>query len=138
MKISQLSKLTGVSARSIRHYEKKRLIRPKRLDNDYREFDEDAVDRVKAIQIYLGMGLTTDEIAEVLDCNDDYSEVYEYCEEMMDFYEDKLDEINARILRLAAVKQRLEEKIGEMNRMKDDVPQMAEDRMSEAGYGVMN
>ncbi|ANY71571.1 MerR family transcriptional regulator [Paenibacillus ihbetae] len=138
MKISQLSKLTGVSARSIRHYEKKRLIRPKRLDNDYREFDEDAIERVKAIQIYLGMGLTTDEIAEVLDCNDDYSEVYEYCEEMMDFYEDKLDEINGRILRLAAVKLRLEEKIGEMNRMKDDVPQVAESRMSEAGYGVYN
>ncbi|WP_408008339.1 MerR family DNA-binding transcriptional regulator [Pseudalkalibacillus sp. A8] len=37
MKISQLSKSTGVSARSIRYYEKKKLLITRRLDNDYRK-----------------------------------------------------------------------------------------------------
>ncbi|GGD78966.1 MerR family DNA-binding transcriptional regulator [Paenibacillus nasutitermitis] len=40
MKISQLLKATGASARSIRYYEKKNLLAARRLDNDYREFDE--------------------------------------------------------------------------------------------------
>lgn len=46
MKISQLSRATGVSPRSIRHYEKKKLLTANRLENDYREFDESAVERV--------------------------------------------------------------------------------------------
>ncbi len=59
MKISQLSKATGVSPRSIRHYEKKRLLTANRLENDYREFDESAVECVKTTQIFLRLGLST-------------------------------------------------------------------------------
>lgn len=84
MKISELSKITGASIRSIRHYEKKNLITASRLDNGYRKFDELAIERIKTIQIYLGLGLTTDQIEEVFSCHDSkYEEEYdEFCEEM--------------------------------------------------------
>ena len=65
MKISELSKKTGASIRSIRHYEKKNLITAVRLENGYREFDESAIKRIRIIQLYLGLGLTTEQIEEI-------------------------------------------------------------------------
>ncbi|WP_062051465.1 MerR family transcriptional regulator [Bacillus sp. JCM 19034] len=113
MKISELSKKTGVSIRSIRHYEKKNLITSTRLDNGYREFEESSIERIKTIQLYLGLGLTTDQIEEFLSCIDSYPqyEMEELCDEVFDVYEDKLAEINKKIYALSIVKQRLEEQI---------------------------
>ncbi|CAG7627969.1 MerR family transcriptional regulator [Paenibacillus allorhizosphaerae] len=116
MKISQLAKSTGVSARSIRHYEKKKLLTSTRLDNDYREFDESAVERVKTIQLYLGLGLTTEDIEQVLNCGDEYPDykMDEYCDEMLEVYEQKLSEINKQMLSLVVVQQRIEQQIRQM------------------------
>jgi len=116
MKISELSKATGASSRAIRHYEKKRLISARRLENDYREFDESAISRVKTIQIFLSLGMTTDEIQEILECHDDYAipDDDEFCEEMLVVYEEKRSDIAAQIHKLAAVQQRLDQRIAQM------------------------
>ncbi|MCK0469999.1 MerR family transcriptional regulator [Halalkalibacter sp. APA_J-10(15)] len=112
MKISELSKKTGASIRSIRHYEKKNLITSTRLDNGYREFDESSIERIKTIKIYLGLGLTTDQIEEFLNCMDSYPQYeIEECDEVFDVYEEKLAEINKNMHALSIVKQRLEEQI---------------------------
>ncbi len=123
MKISQLSEKTGVSTRSIRHYEKKRLIEANRQDNDYREFDDTAVERIKTIQIFLALGLTTEEIEQVLNCHHTYpeEEIEEFCEEMLGMYEEKLSVINRQMNTLATVQQRLENKI---NKMKEKLDQL--------------
>ena len=68
MRISEVSRRTGVSIRSLRYYEQKRLLCPRRLENGYRDLDEEAVQRVKTIQMYLGLGLTTEQIEEILAC----------------------------------------------------------------------
>lgn len=113
MKISELSRLTGVSARSIRHYEKKNLIASTRLDNDYREFDESAIERIRVIQLYLGLGLTTEQIEEILSCGDAIPpEEYDLCEEMVQVYREKLEQTVRQIQALEALKQRLEQRIG--------------------------
>lgn len=114
MKISQLSKITGASTRSIRHYEKKKLITAVRLENDYREFDESAIKRIRIIQLYLGLGLTTEQIEEILKCEDNGPEDYEFCEEMLGIYQEKLDQINRQISALEVVKHRLEKQIIQM------------------------
>ena len=114
MKISELSKKTGASIRSIRHYEKKNLITAVRLENDYREFDESAVKRIRIIQLYLGLGLTTEQIEEILKCEDNGPEDYEFCEEMLETYQVKLDQINRQISALDVVKYRLEKQIMQM------------------------
>lgn len=118
MKISELSKATGVSARSIRHYEKKKLLTSVRLDNDYRAFDEAAIERVRTIRTYLELGLTTDEIAELLSCHPEeplpQPDLYEYCEEMLKAYEEKWEELDGQIRMMASVQQRLEARISEM------------------------
>ncbi|CAG7621897.1 hypothetical protein PAESOLCIP111_02372 [Paenibacillus solanacearum] len=116
MKISQLAKSTGVSARSIRHYEKKKLLTSTRLENDYREFDESAVERVNTIQLYLSLGLTTEDIEQVLNCSDASPEypADAYCGEMLEVYEQKLQGINKQMSALALVQQRLLQRIGQM------------------------
>ncbi|WP_199616215.1 MerR family transcriptional regulator [Paenibacillus alkalitolerans] len=117
MKISELSRRTGASTRSIRHYEEKKLITPVRLDNDYREFDESAVERIRLIQFYLGLGLTTEQIAEVLKCEDAGPVEYEFCDDVLKTYLEKADEIDSRIRSLEIVKQRLDEHIVQMTKM---------------------
>ncbi|WNC15222.1 MerR family transcriptional regulator [Brevibacillus brevis] len=114
MLISQLSKLTGVSPRSIRHYEKKNLLSSNRLRNAYREFDESAITRIKTIQLYLSFGLTTDEIAEILKCEDNLHEMDMYCEEMLEPYVAKLHEVKNQMNMLASVHQQLEKQINQI------------------------
>jgi DNA-binding transcriptional MerR regulator len=68
MRISELACLTGVSIRSLRHYEYKGLIKPQRLENGYRDYDEAAIEQVRVIQLYLDLGLNTDEIGRIKNC----------------------------------------------------------------------
>lgn len=49
---------------------RKNLITAVRLENGYREFDESAIKRIRIIQLYLGLGLTTEQIEEILKCED--------------------------------------------------------------------
>ena len=68
MRLSALACLTGVSIRSLRHYEYKGLIKPQRLGNGYRDYDEAAIEQVRVIQLYLDLGLNTDEIGRIKNC----------------------------------------------------------------------
>ena len=72
MRISEVSRRTGVSIRSLRYYEQKRLLCARRLENGYRDLDEQAVERVHTIQMYLGLGLTTEQIEEILACTGNF------------------------------------------------------------------
>jgi len=66
MRIGELSRFTGVSARSLRHYETAGLIRPTRLESGYRDYDESQVITVGLIKTLIAAGLPVTLIAEVL------------------------------------------------------------------------
>ncbi|AFC33212.1 hypothetical protein PM3016_6593 [Paenibacillus mucilaginosus 3016] len=114
MKIGELSRLTGASTRSIRHYEKKKILPAVRLGNDYREFDESAVERIRIIQLYLGLGLTVEQIENILRGENSGPEEYEFCEEMLELYRQKADRIQEQIRDLQTVKARLDRQIKAM------------------------
>lgn len=118
LKIGQLSKATGASTRSIRYYEKKNLLTAKRMDNDYREFDESDVKRIKTIQIYLDIGLSTREINGILNCHENYDpyDNDDFCEELLGAYEEKHAEILQQIQSLTVAQQKLEQRIEQMRR----------------------
>lgn len=116
MRISELSKITGASARSIRHYEKKNLLSAVRLENDYRVFDESAVKRIRIIQLYLGLGLSTEQIEEILQGEDSAPDDYEFCVEMLEMYQEKLDQTNRQLHALGTLKDRLENQIVSMTK----------------------
>jgi len=67
MKISELSKATGVSQRMLRHFEQIGLLTPKRGENDYRYFDHADIERVREIREWQRLGLTLREIREIFD-----------------------------------------------------------------------
>jgi DNA-binding transcriptional MerR regulator len=67
MRIGELSRRTGVSARMLRYYEQQHLLTSTRSTNDYREFTEADVDRVQQVRALLDAGLPTRFARAVLD-----------------------------------------------------------------------
>ncbi len=116
MLIIELSRQTGASVRSIRYYETKKLLSSKRLDNGYRDYDDNAIDRVKIIQFYLNLGLNTDEIIQIIDCPTSIQDDRPLCKLAYELYKVKLDEVNSKIEILNSVRLRLLEKIKEFEK----------------------
>lgn len=107
IRISELSRRTGVSLRSLRYYEEKGLLKPKRLDNDYRIYDETDVERVRVIQLYFRMGLNIKEINDFFHCA--YDEIkYDCLPNAIQLAERKLEEIRMQIKVLSQAKAHLE------------------------------
>ncbi|MFE6225798.1 MerR family transcriptional regulator [Streptomyces sp. NPDC057854] len=70
MRIGELARRTGMSARSLRHYEQAGLLSSTRAANGYRVYEEGAVVRVANIRYLLDAGLTLDDIAAFRSCLD--------------------------------------------------------------------
>lgn len=71
MLINELSKITGVTAHTIRYYEKYGLIKGKRKDgvksNNYFHYDEETVEKLELIRDAKSVGFTLNEIKQLLD-----------------------------------------------------------------------
>ncbi|WP_433336269.1 MerR family transcriptional regulator [Spirillospora sp. CA-294931] len=68
MRIGELSHRTGVNAHQLRYYEAQGLLEATRRANGYRDYNENAVLRVKQIRHLLGAGLSSEDIAYLLPC----------------------------------------------------------------------
>ncbi|SHO57396.1 Zn(2+)-responsive transcriptional regulator [Vibrio quintilis] len=66
LKKGELAKRTGVTAETIRYYEKQGLLTAERAKNGYRLFDVHSVERLKFIQRAQSIGFNLKEIAELL------------------------------------------------------------------------
>ncbi len=111
--IRELSRRTGASIRSLRHYEEKSLLAPQRLENGYRDYAEPDVDKVKTIQLYLGLGLSTEEIALVLECPQEAATNRPLCKEAYLLYQGKLAEVERQIQTLQTLQARLQERLSQ-------------------------
>jgi DNA-binding transcriptional MerR regulator len=65
MRIGEAARVSGVSVRSLRHYEDEGLIVPGRLGNGYRDYCRSTIDRVVAIRALLAHGLPVRLIRDV-------------------------------------------------------------------------
>lgn len=65
MKITDLSKKTGVSQRMLRYFEQQGLLAPSRGDNDYRTYNHDDEEKVKQICQWQRMGFTLKEVNQL-------------------------------------------------------------------------
>lgn len=67
MKIGKIAKVTGLTVKSIRYYELLQLL-PKtpRTESGYRMYSEDAVERLRFIKKAKRLGLSLDEIRDIL------------------------------------------------------------------------
>ena len=68
MKIGEVAKRAGVSARSLRYYEEQGLLSPDRHANGYRDYGEDSVEIATKIAHLIHSGIPTDAIRVILPC----------------------------------------------------------------------
>ncbi|MCV4234784.1 MerR family transcriptional regulator [Virgibacillus sp. LDC1] len=109
MKIGELAARTGVSIRSLRYYEQQGLLTPVRNENGYREYSMLAEEQVRTIQLYLNLGLSTEQIAGFLHCVLKNKEAF--CAEVFPIFRQKIAEIEAQIHQLNHIKMNLEERM---------------------------
>lgn len=67
MRISEVSRRSGVPATALRYYEAVGLITVRRASNGYRDYDEDVLGRLDLIEASKELGLPLEEITRHLD-----------------------------------------------------------------------
>jgi DNA-binding transcriptional MerR regulator len=95
MKIGELSRRTGTPTKTIRYYEEIGVLpAPDRAPNGYREYPEDAVDRLAFVREAQATGLTLAEISSILDLR---SQGEATCHHVIDLLERHLSAIDRHI-----------------------------------------
>ncbi|CAL9370575.1 Mercuric resistance operon regulatory protein [Nocardiopsis dassonvillei] len=110
MRIGELAERTGVSRRSLRYYEQHGLLRSRRTDKDWREYDDTAVVRVRNIRGLLEAGLTMADLQPIAPCLDQKLDP-EHCHRALEIYNKRLGELDRRISELAGNRERLLERM---------------------------
>ena len=113
MNISELAKKTGTSLRSLRYYEEKQLLKPTRSENGYRQYSEIDIEQIRMIQLYLGMGLKTNEIADLFHCSWDENKLA-CIKNGIEKGEEKLREIREQIQILRKAESQLMEVLADL------------------------
>jgi DNA-binding transcriptional MerR regulator len=97
MRIGELSRRTGLNAHQLRYYESQGLLQPERRLNGYRDYGPDAVLTVIQIKNLLRAGLSTTDIAYLLPCADGETSEFEYCGELIDTLQARLDGLEQQL-----------------------------------------
>ena len=102
MRIGQLADRCGLTATTIRYYESiDLLVEPERTPSGYREYSDDAVERIRFIRDAQASGLTLDEVHLLLSMKDAGQAT---CGHTLAFLERHLADIDAQIERLGAAR----------------------------------
>jgi DNA-binding transcriptional MerR regulator len=115
--IGELSRRTGVNAHQLRYYEAQGLLAADRGANGYREYDEDAVLRVKQIRHLLGAGLSSEDIAYLLPCAVGEAPELLGCPELLAAMRSRLRRLDDQMDRLAQSRDALADYIDAAERM---------------------
>ncbi len=74
MQIQELAQKTGLSVHTIRFYEKQGLLDSRhvvRENNNYRNYSDEAIERLKLVKKFQGVGCSLDEIKKILRAKDE-------------------------------------------------------------------
>ncbi|OPG11014.1 MerR family transcriptional regulator [Streptomyces sp. GKU 895] len=108
VRIGELAKATGTTARALRHYEQAGLISCERAANGYRVYDERAVVRVGNIRYLLAAGLTLDDVRVFLTCLDGDVAAAPPSDRGLQVAQERLAVLNERIAAQTQARDRLE------------------------------
>lgn len=107
MLIGDLSEKSGFSRDTIRYYEKLGLIkvtRKERRDNNYKEYSELTLERLKSIKRIKGFGFTLNEVMDLMDMININNAT---CENVSDLISQKVEVLDTKILDLLALRNQL-------------------------------
>ena len=109
MLINELSKKTGISAHTIRFYEKSGLIKGKRdesiTSNNYFHYDEETIEQLEFISDAKSVGFTIREIGQLIDAwyNNRFSK-----EEKLNILNEKLHSLEQKIKEIKEMKKQID------------------------------
>lgn len=119
MRIGELVQRTGISARSIRHYDENGLLQVDRTGNGYRVFDESAPQRVLRIKQLIDYGLTIEDIRPLAECLHEPASEERFCDHVVELYENKLRALDEEIEHLRSRRRRLAERVRYLRSARD-------------------
>jgi DNA-binding transcriptional MerR regulator len=108
MRIGELARACGLSREALRFYEQQGLIRARRMANGYRDYPEEVLMLVQYIRTAQQLGFT---LAEIGDRMPSIWESDDPAPRIAEVLSAKLQEIDARIAALQALRQSLAERI---------------------------
>ena len=101
MRIGEVAERVGINPKTIRYYERIRLLPDaQRLPSGYREYDDDDIDRLSFIRTAQRLGLTLAEISEILAFREREERPCEYVLGVLDRQVADLDRRMAEMARL--------------------------------------
>ena len=107
MRIGQVADQTSVTTKTIRYYESTGLLAPpERTPNGYREYDPDAVDRLRFIRDAQATGLSLAEIGSILELR---SHGEPTCGHVIELLDQHLTDLDTHIARLRRARRTLAE-----------------------------
>lgn len=108
MRISELSRASGVSTRALRYYEEQGLLQPQRQSNRYRSYAPEDIEQVRRIRFMLAAGISTELARELLPCMvDDGDFLVPACQDLLSEFEREHALISAQIAELESVRRAL-------------------------------
>ena len=105
MFITEIAKKLKITNRAIRHYEEVGIVTSKRLNNNYRYFDEENIDKLKFLVRARNLGFSLEECKELIKL---FKNENRKSESVRDIAKKKLENINEQINELNDLKKSLE------------------------------
>jgi DNA-binding transcriptional MerR regulator len=119
LRSGELARLTGVSADTLRHYERKGLLKPRRAPNGYREYPRHAVERVRVIRAALAIGFKLGDLERVFKTRDAGGAP---CRQVRELAAAKLGELETLVRDLTATRDEMRALIKDWDRRLDSLP----------------
>ena len=101
---SKIAKIAGVTIETLRYYEKKGLIFPQRIENVYRVYSENIVERLRFIKYAKDAGFTLEEIRKTIQLQEYQLTAGDLSNIMADGIKAKIAKIDARIVGLTEIR----------------------------------
>jgi DNA-binding transcriptional MerR regulator len=106
-RIGEIAQQTGVSVETLRYYEQRRLLNaPPRTEGGFRVYSDDAVQQVRFIQQAQSLGLTLDDVQQLLAGRQRRPNVAS-CRKVRDLLTRRIQDIDARIKELRELRRTL-------------------------------
>jgi DNA-binding transcriptional MerR regulator len=108
-----LAKATGVSTDTLRHYERKGVLHSQRAGNGYRQYPEDALERVRMVRQCLAIGFTLDELRSIFQVFDRGGAP---CQQVRNLAVSKLAQIELHLQEVTALRNDLKDALKEWDK----------------------
>ncbi|MER6436083.1 MerR family transcriptional regulator [Streptomyces sp. NPDC001185] len=126
MRIGELAARAGTTTRTLRYYESRGLLPARRAGNGYRTYDEDDLKLLRQIRTLQDFGFDLEETRPFVECLRAGHPEGDSCPASLVVYRRKLDELDALIGELRAVRSEVGAQLARAERARDELAADAE------------